>query len=65
LSPCSSKARIASAPGEPPGSRVAVAAIPARPSAATSRATWVDFPAPSPPSTVMNLPRALSGGCPR
>ena len=46
-------------------SRVVATILPAADSRAASRPIWVDLPAPSPPSTVMNLPRALSGGYPK
>ena len=58
-SPSSNSRRMASAPGDPPGSRVASAAIPARSSDATSSGACVDLPAPSPPSMVMKRPRAM------
>src|SRR5205814_3546451 len=56
-SPSSSSCRIASPPGDPPGSRVARAGILARSSAATSNPACVDLPAPSPPSIEMKRPR--------
>src|SRR5262249_33308167 len=62
--PSSNRRRIASPPADPPGSRVARAGIRARPSAATSNPTCVDLPAPSPPSTVMNLPRMSATSAP-
>ena len=52
--------RMSSARRVPPGSRVSMTATPRRSSAALSRATWVDLPHPSPPSNVMNLPRAIA-----
>src|SRR4051812_14733521 len=55
--PVRSTYRMISAPGEPPGSRVSTARSPASPSRAARNFAWVDFPAPSPPSNVMNRPR--------
>src|SRR5690606_17981462 len=52
--------RTCSAKAEPPGSRVRTTWMPrACRRSARSRA-WVDFPAPSPPSNVMNLPLAMA-----
>src|ERR1700712_4426931 len=55
--PESTRCRMISAPGDPPGSRVTMA----RNLAASRRSArvliWVDFPDPSPPSKVMNCPR--------
>src|SRR4051812_40534755 len=48
--------RICSAPGEPPGSRVARTLMPRAPSDAANRLIWVDLPVPSPPSRVMKRP---------
>src|SRR5262249_44415808 len=55
-SPVVSRRRISSAPREPPGSRVSSTSSPAARRAAASRRAWVDLPAPSPPSSVMNRP---------
>ena len=50
-------AELAGAPaGDPPGSRVISAEMPFCASALANARAWVDFPAPSPPSNVMNLP---------
>ena len=46
--------------GRAPGSRVRSAGIPLRSNVATRASTWVDFPAPSPPSTVIKRPRRLA-----
>ena len=43
----------------PPGSRVSSTLSPRASSAAASLTTCVDLPQPSPPSKVMNLPRAM------
>ena len=51
--------RISSAPGEPPGSRVARVSMPRASSAAQSRAVCTVLPAPSPPSSVMKRPRVM------
>jgi hypothetical protein len=48
--------RIASAPGEPPGSRVATTRRPARASRIARMSAWVDLPEPSPPSRVISRP---------
>ena len=56
----SSSSRIASAPGLPPGSRVSTTSRPRSRSAAASAFAWVDLPTPSPPSSAMNLPRAVT-----
>ncbi len=68
--PESTAARIRSARGEPPGSRVVTTSRgprsgPAR-SQAASRVIWVDLPAPSPPSKVMKPPgrASTSAGAP-
>src|SRR6185436_12730185 len=53
VSPETSRPRIASAPGEPPGSRVVTATCPRARKASARRWTWVDLPAPSPPSKTM------------
>src|SRR5260370_92765 len=63
-SPSSNSRRIASAPGDPPGSRVARAGIPARSSAATSNPSCVDFPPPPPPSIDMNRPLVSATSAP-
>ena len=42
--------------GDPPGSLVIMTFLPSRCRLLANRRTWVDFPAPSPPSNVMNLP---------
>ena len=52
--------RKASAKGEPPGSRVTIVWMPTFHSWSARRRAWVDFPDPSPPSKVMNLPTAMS-----
>src|SRR5690606_8742127 len=54
--PDKSTCRTASAPGEPPGSRVTSTSWPARRSESARRLIWVDLPAPSPPSNVTNNP---------
>ncbi len=51
--------RIASAPGEPPGSRVSSTSQPHARKWDASNLAWVDFPVPSPPSSVMNRPANL------
>ena len=48
--------RNASAPGEPPGSRVRMTARPSAARRSSSRLAWTDLPAPSPPSSVTNRP---------
>ena len=53
-----------SAIGAPPGSRVVTTSMPRRSRQARAAAIWVDFPAPSMPSRVMNFP-ALILCCPR
>src|SRR5690554_3049410 len=58
VSPVTSNSRMSSAPGAPPGSRVVTTLCPNAESRSASRLIWVDFPAPSPPSSVMNLSRA-------
>src|ERR1700679_809358 len=51
--------RIRSAARTPPGSRSSVASTPRSMSAATRADASVDFPAPSIPSIVISLPRAM------
>src|SRR5215475_1133489 len=51
---------MASAPGEPPGSRVSTTPRPWALRRPASRVAWVDFPVPSPPSNVMKRPRMES-----
>jgi len=58
-SPVTSRRRICSAPGVPPGSRVASTARPAASRCSFSRAICVLLPAPSPPSKVMKRPRLM------
>src|SRR5689334_6880604 len=48
---------MASAPGEPPGSRVTTTPRPKALRRSASKVAWVDFPVPSPPSKVMKRPR--------
>src|SRR5215213_367760 len=55
--PESSTWRIASAPAEPPGSRLTTTPRPSDCRRFASSDTCVDLPAPSPPSKVMNFPR--------
>src|SRR6185369_12888350 len=55
--PDSSTWRIASAPAEPPGSRLTTTLKPSACKRLASSDTCVDLPAPSPPSKVMNFPR--------
>ena len=55
----SSRSRRISAPGAPPGSRVRSTGRPSRTSASASSRACVDLPAPSPPSSVMNRPKAM------
>src|SRR4051812_45963987 len=47
-----------SAPGDPPGSRVTMVRRPAPSRRSASILIWVDLPDPSPPSKVINRPRA-------
>ena len=54
--PDSKTCRTASAPGEPPGSRVATTSRPSPRSVSASSLIWVDLPTPSPPSKVMKRP---------
>ena len=58
-SPSTSSPRINSAPGAPPGSRVDIAPIPHCLRDSTNRLAWVDLPAPSPPSIVINCPEMI------
>src|SRR6476661_1845768 len=51
--------RIRSPTGVPPGSRSSRCARPFASSQRPSRATWVDFPAPSGPSTTSSSPRLV------
>src|SRR5688500_9310735 len=55
-SPSSNRARIASAPGLPPGSRVSTTSRPRARNAAATAFAWVDLPTPSPPSRVTKRP---------
>src|ERR1700712_2027380 len=55
--PESTRCRMISAPGDPPGSRVTMACNFAASSRSARVLIWVDFPDPSPPSKVMNRPR--------
>src|SRR6478735_3420691 len=55
--PDSTRCRMTSAPGEPPGSRVTMARSFATLRLRASFWIWVDFPDPSPPSNVMKRPR--------
>ena len=48
--------RKVSASGVPPGSRVRVTALPCASNACANAAMWVDLPAPSMPSKLMNKP---------
>src|SRR5882757_918649 len=57
--PDSTRWRMISAPGEPPGSRVTMARNLAASRRSASLRIWVDFPEPSPPSNVMKRPRRL------
>ena len=60
--PSTSSLRISSAPGVPPGSRVVTTASPASSRRAARRASWVDLPAPSPPSKVISRPASVMRG---
>ena len=55
--PDSTRCRMISAPGDPPGSRVTMARSFAASRRSASFLICVDFPEPSPPSNVMNFPR--------
>src|SRR5262245_34780035 len=59
--PLSTTWRMASAPGEPPGSRVSTTPSPKARRRSASIAAWVDLPVPSPPSNVMKRPRVTIG----
>src|SRR6478609_4384564 len=58
-SPCSTSSRICSPSGVPPGWRVTTTSRPRCSSASVSRRTWVDLPAPSPPSKQTKSPGAV------
>src|SRR6185503_20336446 len=62
VSPETRSARIASAPGAPPGSRVTTTPARSLSASASDRAS-VDLPAPSPPSRVMKRPCAIPSMC--
>src|ERR1700690_2122181 len=55
--PDSTRCRMISAPGDPPGSRVTTARNLAAFRRSASVLIWVDLPDPSPPSKVINRPR--------
>src|SRR5664279_3094917 len=55
--PDSTRCRMISAPGDPPGSRVTTARSLAAARRSASVLIWVDLPDPSPPSKVMKRPR--------
>src|SRR5689334_19019249 len=61
VSPSTSRRRISSAPGAPPGSRVVTTVSPDWRKASASRRSWVDLPPPSPPSNVTNLSGGRTG----
>src|SRR5437899_886134 len=56
VSPSSSSSRIRSPSGVPPGSLVATTSRPASARKAAASPAWVDFPEPSTPSNVTNMP---------
>src|ERR1700685_1167382 len=58
--PDSTRCRMISAPGEPPGSRVTTVRSFAAFSRSASALIWVALPDPSPPSMLMKRPRPLA-----